>query len=332
MTLTIILFLIGFFFLIKGADFLVMGASSIAKKFGLSSLMIGLTIVAFGTSLPELLVSVFASVQGSAELAITNIIGSNISNTLLILGASALVAPLVVRKNTINKEIPFSLLAVLVVFVLTNDVLLDGGSANLLSRIDGLILLMFFVIFIYYSFSLKKEVKVKTILEKLRIKRHKNKEGEIEKFSNFRSIIFIAIGLVGLYFGGTWIVDGAITIARTIGLSEAFIGLTIVSIGTSLPELVTSVTAAKRGQTDMAVGNVIGSNIFNLFWILGLSSTIHVIPYNVSLNFDVVLLIIATIILIPLVYAGKKNVLTKKEGFILLALYLSYIAFITVRG
>ena len=308
MVLTIILFVVGFFLLIKGADFLVIGASSIARKFGLSSLMIGLTIVAFGTSLPELLVSVFASAQGSAELAITNIIGSNISNTLLILGASALVAPLVVKKNTIRKEIPFSLLAVLAVFVLTNDVLLDGGSFNLLSRIDGIILLMFFVIFIYYSFGLKKEVKVKTMLEKLRIKKYKEKEDGVKQFSNFKAIMFIAIGLVGLYFGGTWIVDGAITIARIIGLSEAFIGLTIVSIGTSLPELVTSVVAAKKGQTDMAVGNIVGSNIFNLFWILGLSSTIHAIPYSVALNFDIALLIIATIILISLVNVCKKNV------------------------
>ncbi len=332
MILTVILFLLGFLFLIKGADFLVMGASSIAKKFGLSSLMIGLTIVAFGTSLPELLVSIFASFQGSAELAITNVIGSNISNTLLILGVAAIVAPLVVKKNTIRKEIPFSLLAVLALLVLVNDVFLDNAAFNILSRIDGIILLLFFIIFIYYSFSLKKEVGSKKVLEKLRINKFIEKKDEIKEFSNFRAIIFIAIGIVGLYFGGNWIVDGSIAIARVIGLSESFIGLTIISIGTSLPELVTSVVAAKKGQTDMAVGNIIGSNIFNIFWILGLSSAIHAIPYSVALNFDIILLIIATVILIPLIYVGKKDVLTKKEGFMLVALYVVYITFVTIRG
>ncbi|MFP4514585.1 MAG: calcium/sodium antiporter [Parcubacteria group bacterium] len=326
MVLQIILFVAGFVFLVKGADFLVEGASSIAKKHGLSSIMIGLTIVAFGTSLPELLVSALSAISGSPDIAVGNILGSNFSNTLLILGATAIVTPIVVKKNTINKEVPFSLLAVLAVGFLANDFLLDGDGPNLLTRIDGLILILFFIVFIYYTFTLRKE-KVK-ILPKLNI----IKDDAVKEYKSSKSIFLMILGIIGLYFGGEWIVSGAVQIATYFGLSEALIGLTIISIGTSLPELAASLIAAKRGEADMAVGAVVGSNIFNLLWVLGLSATIFPIVFNPILNTDLTILIAITILLIPLIYVGKKHVLTKREGIVLLSIYAFYLIFLGIRG
>ncbi len=326
MALTLVLFILGFVFLVKGADLLVDGSSSIAKKYGLSSIMIGLTIVAFGTSLPELIVSVIAATGGSSDIAIGSIIGSNFSNTLLILGITALVTPLVIKKSTVNKEIPLSLLAIFAVGILVNDLILNGISPNGLARIDGLILLLFFVIFIYYTFGLSREKKNK--LPNLKL----IEDREIKKHNNWLSAGMIVVGLVGLYFGGIWIVDGATEIARLFGLSEVLIGLTIVAVGTSLPELAASIMAARKGQMDMAMGNVIGSNIFNLLWILGLSASIFPISYNPALNIDIIILIAITILLFPLIYGGRKNVLTKKEGAILLVLYLAYLVFVAIRG
>jgi cation:H+ antiporter len=326
MVLQLVLFVLGFVFLVKGADFLVEGASSIAKKYGLSSIMIGLTIVAFGTSLPELLVSALSAMSGSPDIAVANILGSNFSNTLLILGTTAIVAPIIVKKNTINKEIPFSLLALLAVGFLVNDFLIDGNGPNVLTRIDGLILLLFFIVFIYYTFTLKKE-KI-NVLPKLKI----SKEEDIKEHKNYKSILLIILGVVGLYFGGEWIVNGAVEIATYFNLSEALIGLTIIAVGTSLPELAASIIAAKKGEADMAVGAVVGSNIFNMLWVLGLSATISPIVYNSALNIDLYILIAITILLIPLIYAGKKNVLTKREGIILLSIYVFYLVFLGVRG
>ncbi|MCF7795298.1 calcium/sodium antiporter [Patescibacteria group bacterium] len=324
--LKIVLFVFGFIFLVKGADFLVEGASSIAKKYGLSAIMIGLTIVAFGTSLPELLVSALSSIGGSPDIAVGNIIGSNFSNTLLILGATAIITPIIVKKNTINKEVPFSLLAILAVGFLVNDLLIDGQGPNVLTRIDGLVLLLFFIVFIYYTFSLTKE-KV-NVLPKLKV----SKEEEIKEYKNVKSISLVLLGIVGLYFGGEWIVNGAVEIATYFGLSEALIGLTIISIGTSLPELAASIMAAKKGEADMAVGAVVGSNIFNMLWVLGLSSIIFPISYNSTLNIDLILLVAITILLIPLIYVGRKNVLTKREGIILLSIYAFYLIFLGIRG
>jgi cation:H+ antiporter len=326
MVLQLVLFVLGFVFLVKGADFLVEGASSIAKKYGLSSIMIGLIIVAFGTSLPELLVSALSAMSGSPDIAVANILGSNFSNTLLILGTTAIVAPIIVKKNTINKEIPFSLLALLAVGFLVNDFLIDGNGPNVLTRIDGLILLLFFIVFIYYTFALKKE-KI-NVLPKLKI----SKEEDIKEHKNYKSILLIILGVVGLYFGGEWIVNGAVEIATYFNLSEALIGLTIIAVGTSLPELAASIIAAKKGEADMAVGAVVGSNIFNMLWVLGLSATISPIVYNSALNIDLYILIAITILLIPLIYAGKKNVLTKREGIILLSIYVFYLVFLGVRG
>jgi len=330
MFLTITLFILGFIFLIKGADIMIDGSSSIAKKYGVSSFFIGLTIVAFGTSAPELVISALASIKGSTGIALGNIIGSNISNTLLILGVAAIICPLIVKRATVNKEIPFSLLAILAVGILVNDFLIDGPNGSIhngLTRIDGLILILFFSIFIYYTFGItktKENIFQKTVGEL--------KYEEPKEYSNSAAVLMIMVGLAGLAVGGKWIVNGAIAIASYFSFSEAFIGLTIVAIGTSLPELAASAMAAYKGRTDIAVGNVIGSNIFNLLWVLGLSSVISDIGFSSVLNVDLLILIGITVLLLFLIYVGRKNVLGKWEGMVLVGLYLFYIVFLVWRG
>jgi len=323
MAVTIILFIIGFILLIKGADIFVEGASSIAKKYNISNLVIGLTIVAFGSSAPELIISVMASIKESADIALGNVIGSNISNTLLILGITAIIVPLAVKKDTVNKEIPFSLLAVIALGLLANDAFIENSLPSVISRIDGLILLLFFAIFIYYSFN--KTKKKETILEKVEPK-------EIKVYGKWATSLMLAGGVVAIFLGGQWIVNGAVEIAGILGLSQAFVGLTIAAIGTSLPELATSLASAQKGHADMAVGNVIGSNIFNFLWIIGLSSAISKIDYSFALNADVFYLFFVTLILLVLIYNGRKHVLDRKEGIILVALYAAYLSFLIYRG
>lgn len=300
--MTYVLLIIGFVFLIKGADLLVDGASSVARKLQISNLVIGLTIVALGTSAPELFVNLYASMQGTTDIAIGNIIGSNIVNMLFILGIAAVIYPLTVSKGTIWKEIPLSLLAALLVFVMANDVLFDGVSANILTRIDGIVLISFFIIFLYYTFGIAKA------------------QGDTEKadttitHSGWKSTGMILLGLVGLVLGGHWIVGSATTIAVSLGLSQALIGLTIVAIGTSLPELATSAVAAYKKNSDIAVGNVVGSNIFNIFWILGLSATIRPLSFTSTLNFDVLVAIGAALILFVSMFIWKRHTIGREKG------------------
>lgn len=311
--LTYFLFIVGFFILIKGADLLVDGSSSIAKRLKIPSIVIGLTIVAFGTSAPEFVVSLLASIEGHTDLAIGNILGSNIANILLILGVAAIIFPITAKKNTALKEIPLSLLAITVLGLMVND---KTGFYGL-SRIDGLVLLTFFVAFLYYTFSVSK----------------KNKDVPIEdikKISTKKSIVFIFLGLLGLTLGGKWIVDGAIKIAEIFKLSESLIGLTIVAIGTSLPELATSAIAAYKKQTDIAIGNVIGSNIFNIFWILGFSAVITPIPFNRSSNLDIAVVIIASLILFSVMFIGKKRTIERWQGATMVFLYIAYITFLII--
>lgn len=319
MILNFILLVVGFVLLIKGADVLVDGSASIAKKFGLSSLMIGLTIIAFGTSAPELIVNIFSSIAGSSDIGMGNIIGSNISNILLILGIAAIITNLEVADSIVKKQIPFSILAVLALFFLINDSLINNIGQNGLYRSGGLVLLLFFGIFLYYTFSLAKEEKIEA-------------EEEIKNLSNIKAFFFIILGILALFVGGKLIVDNASAIAISAGLSEAFIGLTIVALGTSLPELAASIVAARKNQIQMAVGNVIGSNIFNLLWVLGLSALIKPIEFNPDLNFDIIFLILVSLLLFVLIYTGKKLKFTRKEGYVLVALYLIYIISISFRG
>lgn len=314
--LTYILFIVGFVFLIKGADLLVDGAASVAKKLKISNIVIGLTIVAFGTSMPELIVNIFASAQGSSEIAIGNILGSNISNILLILGISALIYPITAKKNTVLKEIPLSLLAIMVLGLMANDTLIDGTLFSGITRIDGFVLIFFFIIFIYYIFSISK--KDKDVVEK----------EDIKLFSFWKSILFIFLGLVGLTLGGKWIVNGAVQIAHIFNISESLIGLTIVAVGTSLPELATSAVAAFKKKSDIAIGNIVGSNIFNIFWILGLSSIIRPLPFSSNSNSDILMVIIASLILFLVMFIGKRHIIQRWQGILMVLLYIGYILFL----
>jgi len=327
MTITIILFILGFVFLIKGADILIDGSSSIAKRFGLSAFFIGLTIVAFGTSAPELVINIMANIKGNSGIVLGNIIGANIANTLLILGVAAVISPLVIKRRTIHKEIPYLLLAILAVGILSNDFLFTNFQPDGLDRIDGLMMLLFFIIFVFYTFGISREeenIFQKTVGE---LKAQENKE-----YSLFKAIAMILAGLGGLIFGGHWVVNGAIGIAHYFNFSQAFVGLTILAIGTTLPELAASAMAAYRGRTDMAVGNIIGSNIFNFLLILGLSATIKPIQYNNVLNIDILMLLVVTIMLLPLIYIGRKNIIGRWEGVALLLIYGLYLTFLILRG
>ncbi|MEP2026401.1 MAG: calcium/sodium antiporter [Reichenbachiella sp.] len=317
-----VLFILGFLLLIKGADILVEGASSIAKKNNISELVIGLTIVSFGTSMPELIVNLLASFDGSSELAIGNVLGSNIANVLLILGATALFQPLPIKKSIYFTEIPISLLATFMVGFLANADLFVDVKGLTLSSYDGAILLFFFGLFMTYIYVVSKsdDVEQSTNLE------------DTGQLSKTKSILYIVAGSLALFIGGKWVVDGAFEIALLFGLSETFIGLTVVAIGTSLPELVTSVVAAKRGQSDMAVGNVVGSNIFNLLWILGLSSLIRPLPFDIVSNSDILMVIGSSTLLIVAIVVGRKAKISRLMGAIFILTYICYLAYLVNRG
>lgn len=313
------LFLVGgIALIIFSANWLVEGASSIAKTYGLSDLVIGLTIVAFGTSAPELTVNLFSALQGSTDIAIGNVLGSNIANIFLIAGIAALIYPLSIQKNTTWKEIPLSLLAAIVLGIIANDQLIDGSeTGNFVSRIDGLILLCFFVIFMVYTMEIAKS--------------GPEEEEDYKKMPLWKGLILVGAGLAGLYFGGKYLVEGAKNIAQELGMSEKLIGLTIIAIGTSLPEMATSVVAALKKKTDIAIGNIVGSNIFNIFFILGLTSVIQPLPFSPSINFDIGVTILASFLLfLTTITLGKKRV-DRIEGGIFVLLYIGYIIYSLLR-
>ncbi|MBN2307239.1 calcium/sodium antiporter [Candidatus Peregrinibacteria bacterium] len=316
--LTYTLFVIGFIFLIKGADYLVDGSSSLASRAGISQLVIGLTIVSFGTSAPELLVNIVASLKGASDIGIGNILGSNIANIFLILGVAAAIYPLRIQKSTTWKEIPLNFLSAIVLLVLANDIFLDGAETSILSHIDGLILMFFFIIFVYYTVGLAKA--------------EKNHTDGYKKYGIPRSIIMILVGIVGLAYGGKWVVDGAVDVASRFGVSEALIGLTIVAVGTSLPELATSAVAAMKRNADIAIGNVVGSNLFNVFWVLGLSAVIKPLPFRPEINTDILVYLVATILLFLFAFTGKKEHVSRVDGWIFLSCYAAYIVFLVYRG
>lgn len=316
--LTFILFPLGLYILIKGADLLVEGGASIAKKFGISQLAIGLTVVAFGSSAPEFVVNILASLNNEAGLAFGNIIGSNIANILLILGVSAMISPLVVKSTTAFREIPFSMLAALVLAFLANDVLIDGAEDSVLTRSDGMVLLSFFAVFIFYVYTIAGEVGLE--------------EETPDEMSTLKSVIFVLVGLACLIFGGDWIVDGAVKIAHLAGFSEKTVGLTIVAVGTSLPELATSAVAAKKNRPDMAIGNVVGSNIFNIFWVLGLSAAIQPLPVEKSSGIDIVLVLAASVLLFAFLLIGRRLVLKAWQGLVFLLIYGGYLTYLVIFG
>ncbi len=312
-----LILLAGFIFLIKGADFFVEGASSIAKFFKIPPILIGLTIVAFGTSAPEAAVSVNAALKGANEIALGNVVGSNLFNLLLVIGVASIINPLQVQKGTILKEFPFALLTSLVLFILCADKSLQGGSANILSRADGLILLSLFLVFLYYLVEMA-----------LLSKEDYKEEGVIMPLG--KSIIFSIVGIGGIILGGDWVVKASSSIALQLGMSENLVGLTIVAVGTSLPELVTSIVAALKKESDIAMGNVIGSNLFNVMFILGISAIIRPIPINPVIFFDMICLFGAT--LVAYLFSITKRVVVRGEGIFLSMSYITYMVYIIIRN
>jgi cation:H+ antiporter len=315
--LNTILLLAGFALLIKGSDYFVDGASALAEKMNVSQITIGLTVVAFGTSSPELLINVFASLQGKSGISFGNVIGSNILNLLLILGISAIVMPLRLKKNTVWREIPYLLLSAVVLFVLCNDVYFSGASANVLSRGDGIILLLFFAIFMVYVF----------LISKVNAEHYE----EVKPLSNGRIAIYLVAGIGGLFFGGKLAVDNASALAQKIGASDRLIAVTVIAFGTSLPELFTSITAARKKKFDIAVGNAIGSSLFNVLFVLPVSAIIAPLPFDTKINFDLFVMALASALLFFAMFTGKRKKLDRWEGAVLVGIYLFYLFLIITK-
>lgn len=316
MLLSVFLIIIGFIFLIASADLLVDGSSGIAKKFHIPEIIIGLTIVSIGTSMPELFVSITSALEGHSDMSLGNIIGSNLSNLLLILGLSAIIKPVVFQKETRLYEIPMCLFftITLMIFCNTNDGI---------SRIEGVVLLLLFCVFLGYTIFMGIK-ESKTNLEEDDAKEEKNN-------SIVKNIILVILGVIGLKVGGDLTVDNAVNVANYFNISEKIISLTILAVGTSLPELVTSVTAAIKGNSDIAIGNIIGSNIFNILLILGVASIIKPITYNVTYNFDISILIVATVILALFPFIPPKDKMSRANGITYFLMYIAYLAILILK-
>lgn len=317
--MSFVILIIGFFFLIKGADLFVDGAASIARKFNIPSMVIGLTIVAMGTSAPEAAVSITSSLAGQNDMSVANVVGSNFFNILMVLGVSAIIAKLPVQKNTIKKDTPFLLIvsALLLIFAFDKNI----------SRIEGIIFLVIFVYFLYTTVKSAKNTEGSTSLS----------DNEIAVSDNdiptdtpmFKTIILSLIGIAGIIFGGDMVVDSATSIATMFGMSANLVGLTIVAVGTSLPEFVTSIVAIKKGETEIAIGNVIGSNVFNILLVLGLATAIFPIAISTFALIDIVFMVAITILLY--LFMKKDNCLVKKHGFIFIILYIAYMTYTIIR-
>lgn len=307
----------GFFPLIYGAGMLVDSASSLAKRLNIPNIVIGLTIVGFGTSSPEMVVNIFGSVAKSSDLVLGNIIGSNLFNTLVILGITAIIFPIAVKKNTAWKEIPLSVLAAVVVITVANDLIIDKNVPSVIGHIDGILMLLFFVIFIVYNITLAQTELFTS-------------EARIKDKPAGRSLLLMIAGLVLLVAGGRLIVFAAIKVASMIGMSERIIGLTVVSIGTSLPELATSVVAAMKKNTDIAIGNAIGSNIYNIFLVLGISAVINPVALQPGSDMDMLFNIGASLLLFIFVFTGKGRTINRIEGMIFLLVYAVYISLLII--
>ena len=310
MIIYILLLILGFVLLIKGADFFVDGASSTAMNFKVSKMLIGLTIIAFGTSAPEFAVSMSALANKSTDMVLGNVIGSNILNVLLILGVAALIHPIKIKDNTIKKELPMALLLSTLLAVLMFDVKLDNNTINQITRSDAIVILLFFIIFVYYLVALAKQKK-------------ENDKGEKPKFNIWISLLLVAIGLGGIILGSNLVVDNATAIAKTLGVSERIIALTIIAFGTSLPELVTTIVSSVKGEQDLLLGNIIGSNIFNICVVLGIPVAIFgtITPSSFQ-TVDLFVLVISAFLLF--IFAETKKTLSKLEGVLLLLSFAIY--------
>ncbi len=315
------LVVVAMYIVVKGADYFVRGASSVSAKFGISVFVIGLTVVAIGTSAPEMFVNIIAANSGATALSIGNILGSNIANILLALGVAAIFAPLAIKSQTVWKEFPYSLLAGVMVLVLGGDLLINNFGENIITRTDGLVLLAFFSIFLVYTFGLSKMTDDT-----------EEDENNLKEYSWALSTLYIIGGLVGLVLGGKLVVESATALASLAGMSQNLIGLTVVAIGTSLPEIVTSVVAVRKGYVDMVVGGVVGSNIFNVFLVLGLTAVVAPLPFSQDNITDALFLMLVSIILFLAMFVGKKQTLERWQGMAFICMYVAYIVFAIVRG
>ena len=315
--MSFILLIIGFFLLIKGADLFVDGAASIARKFNIPSMVIGLTIVAMGTSAPEAAVSITSSLAGQNDMSVANVVGSNFFNILMVLGVSAILAKLPVQKNTVKKDTPFLLIV--------SGLLLLFAIDKHISRIEGIVFLVVFAYFLYTTIKSAKNTPESISNDEVAAS-----EDEVpEEMPMFKTIILSIIGIVGIVLGGDMVVDSATSIATQFGMSANLVGLTIVAVGTSLPEFVTSIVAIKKGETEIAIGNVIGSNVFNILLVLGLATSICPIAISTFALFDIIFMVGITILLF--IFMKKDNCLVKKHGFILVAIYIAYMAYTIIR-
>lgn len=316
--LQILLLVIGFVLLIKGADIFVDGASSVAQNFKVSKMLIGLTIIAFGTSAPELAVSIKALATGSTDMVLGNVIGSNILNVLLILGLAAAIHPISIRLNTIRKELPVLLLISVLVVVLFLDTQINGGDANEITRSDGLAIILFFMVFLYYLIAMAR-------------RKQDDKKPEKPRFKLPVSLLLVGLGLAGIIGGSELVVSSASNIAMGMGVSERMISLTVIALGTSLPELVTTVAAARKSETDMAIGNIIGSNIFNICIVLGVPVAIFgtITPRSFQMV-DLVMLVLSAILLF--VFATTRREISRREGWLMLATFAVYYGYVIYTG
>jgi len=313
-----LLLISGFLPLIYGASLLVDSASSLAKRFNIPNIVIGLTIVAFGTSAPELVVNLFSAASGNTVLALGNVTGSNIFNVAAILGISAMIYPLAVKSSTTWIEIPLALLAALLVLIMANDVLIDHAESSFISRTDGIVLLLFFLIFLAYNYQMIR-------------KGDNTEEIPVKDIALKKAVLLIVAGFILLVTGGRMIVFSAVSLATSWGMSERLIGLTIVSIGTSLPELATSIVAARKKNTDIAVGNIVGSNIFNIFLILGATATISPVPVQAAAQTDILFNIFLSLLLFAFIFTGRGHRLERWEGLIFLGLYIGYVIYLIAQ-
>lgn len=321
MILNIVFLLGGLALILVGANMLTDGSSALAKRWGVSDLVIGLTVVAFGTSAPELVISIVSALQGASELAVGNVVGSNIFNVLAIIGITACVAPIKVERGIMTREIPLVILSALALLAIGNGPLLGASPTSVVNRVDGILLLLFFCIFMRYTFS------------QASAPANADEPAEaVKTMPLWKSSLWILLGLAGLIIGGNLFVDGASGIAKGLGVSDAIVGLTIVAAGTSLPELATSVAAALKGKADMAVGNVIGSNIFNIFLVLGASATIRPLSFGGIGNFDLLTLTGACILFWLVGWFFKKRTITRIEGALMAACYVAYVAVLCINA
>lgn len=318
--LNLLFLVLGLALVLLGANFLTDGASGLARRFHLPEIVIGLTIVSFGTSAPELAISLSSALQGSADMAAGNVIGSNIMNTLLIVGVTSAVAPIVITRNTLTNEIPLCVLASLMMWVCCGDQILSGELENIISRTEGLMLLGFFSIFMAYTFAISK---------------HDASDGEtvvIGQMPLWKSLLYIIGGLVGLIWGGDLFVDGATGLARSLGMSESLIALTLVAGGTSLPELATSVVAALKKNPEIAIGNAIGSNLFNIFLIIGATSSITPLHLSGIGQTDLAVLFLSSILLYAVGLFNGKRIIKRPEGILLTLCYVGYVVYLGFQG